>query len=566
MKTRHFILLLLAVAALFLTACAVNQADLAGRINGQPISRNAFNESHRRHYENFQVLQNRAPSREERELIKRETWLNLARVTILQQYFQKYNVKVSPAEVLEHLQNNIPGFIQNSPRFTVDGAFDPLLYNQSLLYDTPENLGYLRQEYLEMRLPILKLQDELIKNELLTAAERKLIRSIIQSRADVEFTVLPLELIQPRITDEEVGTHYQRHLSEYRLDPFINLSFASIDVLPTRTDIAQTRDYADSLYLDLSVGKPLEGLLQEDNPFAAHVLVQNSGFVKNGDLDSELYALLSNLEEGSWSKPQETQDGYSLIQLEKRTKSMSSFTRLFVPFIPAQSSIDRTRPQAEIAVRLAREQGMAVACEELSLIREKTQRITPEQLWHPDPLIVQAIQNDLPGKIPGHIFEPIYSAVTRKWVVVELIEATLNEFRSLTEVENEIRTRLMTEKREIMALQISEAVLNGYSPAPAGATQLSIKNFGADSRDFGKNTPRIAYSILKPHLKKQPPKAFIWEGKVWMPSVVSVSQNKSMAVDEEKIQAVFRENLDPDWFESWLNQKLEQAVINKYDY
>lgn len=566
MKAHHFLPLILILSALFLAACAANQNDLAGRINGQPITRNAYNESHRRHYENFQVLQNRAPSREEREQIKRETWKNLARVTILQQYFQKYNVRATPAEVLEHLQNNIPTYIQNSPRFMVDGAFDPLLYSQSLLYDTPENLGYLRQEYLEMRLPILKLQDELIRNELLTSSERKLIRSIIQSRADVDFTVLALQDIQPRITEEEIGTHYQRHLGDYRLDPSISFSFTGIDVLPSRTDIAATRDYADSLYMALISGTPLEELLWNEHPFAAFLILEDSGFVKNGELNPELYALLSVMEEDRWSKPREERDGYSLIQLEKRTKSLSSYRRLLLPYIPSQISIDRARPQAEIAARLGREQGMAVACEELLLPRKKALKFTPEQLWHSDPLIVQAIRNELPGKKPGHIFEPLYSTVTRQWIVVELIEATLNEFRSLTEVENDIRTRLMAEKRESMALQISEAVLSGYSPAPEAATEISIKNFGPDSRDFGKNSPRIAYTILKPHLKKQAQKAFIWDGKVWMPSVVSINQDKSIPVDEEKIQAVFRENLDPDWFEAWLNQKLEQAVINKYEF
>ncbi len=554
------------MVALLLAACSTNQTDLAGKINGQPITRNAFNESHRRHYENFQIMQNRAPSREEREQIKWDTWMNLARVTILKQYFNKYNIKVSPAEVLEHLQSDIPAFILSSPRFMIDGVFDPLLYNQSLLYDTPENLGYLRQEYLEMRLPILKLQDELIRNELLTSAEKKLIRGIIQSKADVDFTVLALEDIQPRITEEEIGTHYQRHLGDYRLDPSISLSFTGIDVLPSRTDIAATRDYADSLYLALISGTPSEELLRNEHPFAAFLVLEDSGFVKNGELDPELYALLSVMEEGSWSKPREERDGYSLIQLEKRTKSLSSYRRLLLPYIPSQNGIDRARPQAEIAARLAREQGMAVACEELSLPRKKALKYTPEQLWHSDPLVVQLIRNELPGKKPGHIFEPLYSTITRQWIVVELIEATLNEFRALEEVETEIMTLLMAEKREKMALQISEAVLNGNSPAPDNATKISIKNFGPDSQDFGKNSPRIAYSILKPHLKKQAQKAFIWDGKVWMPNVISVSQDKSIPIGEDKIQTIFRQNLDSDWFEEWLNQKLEQAVITKYDF
>ena len=94
---------ILLALALLLASCGANQGTLAGRINGQPVTAESFNDSYRGHYTNFQVLNNRAPSREERELIKQQTWTDAAKGVILRQWFTKYKISATPLEVVDTL-------------------------------------------------------------------------------------------------------------------------------------------------------------------------------------------------------------------------------------------------------------------------------------------------------------------------------------------------------------------------------------------------------------------------------------------------------------------------------
>ncbi len=557
-------LLLALLLALLFAGCSSNQGTLAGRINGEPVKADVFNDSYRAHYTNFQVLNNRAPARDEREQIKYQTWTDAAKGVILRQYFAKYKIKASPQEVIDTLSNNIPSYILRSPRFMTNGVFDPKIYTQSLLYDSPENLGLLRQDYRDWKVPIMKLQPVLIRDELLGKTERKLITSILQSRADISFTQLKLADIDPYVSPDEVRAHYQRNSAEYRLEPFVSLSYATLDVLPSRTDIRLTNAYADSLYRELSAGTPVAALLEDDHPFAAGLIFKNSGFVRVEQLEPAIYAHLSELAENAWGQPLISAEGLTLHQLEKRTKSMCSYNYLWVPYQPTDSSIEGIRPSAELVVKLAQAEGLAVACEEWSLPRVKVSKVDPASLWFSDSQIVAAIRAQLPGQPAGHIFDPIYSAFARKWVIVELIEASLDASRPLAEVEADIREFLSREKREQLALHISERIISGQDSPPPSATTKLMEGLNPHSRAFGKNTSLIFYRVVSRHLENQPQEAFIRDGQIWIPSVISVSRDTKIKVSDAEIQAIFTANLPADWFEDWMRQQLERATITKY--
>lgn len=564
MTRSAFSITALLALALLLAGCGANQGNLAGRINGQPVTLDVFNDSYRGHYTNFQVLNNRAPSRDEREQIKRQTWSDAARGVILRQYFAKYKISCTPSEVVDTLSKNIPSYILNSPRFMTNGVFDPQIYNQSLLYDSPENLALLRQDYLDWKVPIMKLMPELIKHELLDRAESKLITELLQSTADLEFTLLELGDIDPYISPDEVRSYYEANSAQYRLEPFVSLSYATLEVLPSRTDIRLTNAYADSLYRELSSGTPATDLLEDVHPFATNLQFKNSGFIAVAELDAELNNYLSALQEGAWGLPLASATGLSLHQLEKRTKSMCIFNTLWVPYQPTASSIEGLRPSAELAVKLARSRGLAVACEELSLPRNKIHKDDPASLWFPDPQIVAGIRAQLSGQSAGHVFDALYSALERKWVIVELNEASLDALRPLAEVEAEIRENLARDKSEQLALQISERIISGQDTPPASAKTRSFEGLTADSRALGKNTPQIFQGILRRHLQNIPQEAFIMDGMIWIPRVIAVERDKKIEVSEDSIEAVFTANLSPDWFDRWMDRQLKQASIQKY--
>ncbi|HQM79638.1 MAG TPA: SurA N-terminal domain-containing protein, partial [Candidatus Syntrophosphaera sp.] len=214
---KHFIKIIpLIVLALFTTSIngAQNNPELAGKINGTPIPYNEFIQELLLNYYNFQYENNRAPDSREKELIKRQTWEQKTMYVILKDYYKKYNIKVTAEETIEYLKNNPPETLKKSPLFMTDGKFDQKIYVQSLLYDTPYNLKPYRDRYQTYLIPNLKLQDYIIQDELLTSSERKLITKILQSSANIKWTILDTKDITPYITEEEIQIYYQKHLSD----------------------------------------------------------------------------------------------------------------------------------------------------------------------------------------------------------------------------------------------------------------------------------------------------------------------------------------------------------------
>ena len=88
MKNTIIRILVLAISLGALTACAVNQENLAGKINGTRILYSDYIESYRGHYNNFQILNNRAPDAIEKEALKSQTWTDATKHVVLNDYFK----------------------------------------------------------------------------------------------------------------------------------------------------------------------------------------------------------------------------------------------------------------------------------------------------------------------------------------------------------------------------------------------------------------------------------------------------------------------------------------------
>ena len=100
----------------FLVSCATNSPSVAGSVNGTEISLEDFFNSYRGHYAIFGYQTGRTPTKEEKEKLHNETWRDITKAIILQDYYKKYNISASVAEVLDTLSNSIPEHIMKSPR------------------------------------------------------------------------------------------------------------------------------------------------------------------------------------------------------------------------------------------------------------------------------------------------------------------------------------------------------------------------------------------------------------------------------------------------------------------
>ena len=205
--------------ALTLFSCASTQEHIAGTINGQAIPMDQFASSHRGHYENFYILNERGPSMEEKNEIIKQTWDSITKHVILQQQFRRFNITSSLQEALDTLHINPPVYIVSSPRFQKDGVFDRALFVQALRYDQSEEIQAVIRQYRDYYVPIAKLKQKLIRKELMTSRDKKLIRNVLNAVVDLELISIDPSLKEVSIKDEEVQFYYDTNPGKFALEP-----------------------------------------------------------------------------------------------------------------------------------------------------------------------------------------------------------------------------------------------------------------------------------------------------------------------------------------------------------
>lgn len=561
MKSKTIALSALLCCLLLAFSCSTNRAALAGKINGTPITYSEYMDSFRGHYNNFQVLNNRAPDNQEKEQIKRQTWLDATKHVILKDLFARYKISASLQETLDTLRQSIPDYLQNSPLFVKNGVFDRGSYLQSLEFDTPENLQPVRKQYQEYLIPIMKLKEALISDQLLTAKEKKLATRILQSKADIDWIVLDSRSIDPLLTEEEILRRYEQNLPQYRLESFYSLVYFRIPVTYSKSDIRSSTLLADSLYQELMLGDTAAEVLARRKTSFPQLSFKNSGLIKNNDLDPALYSLFTRMEEGSYNFPLADSEGLTIYQLEKRTKSMSSFNTLLIPYIPSESSISLSRSEAENVQKLISAIGLEAASAELELSYNQTGRLKPLASWIDDSVIVNSILDQLPGKKPGYVFAPLYCAELRSWLVVQVKENQLDKYQPLAEVRAAITEELSALKRAEMLKYQAERIVSTDSELPSTARILSLKGMDAQSTLLDKNVESIFYLALRAHLTKAKQQYHPLDGYILIPKVLAVSQNKKLKIAPAAIRRNFVASLAPNWFDTWLNERMKKAQL-----
>ncbi len=556
--------LIVIILAALGSACSVTQTNLAGKINGRPISYAVYMDSYRAHYNNFQILNNRVPDADEKEQIRLLTWRDATKHVVLTNYFAKYDIETTAQEVIDTLKNNVPDYVFTSPKFQTNGAFDTRLYLQSLEFDTPENLAPLRQQYKDYLIPIMKLQKYLIKDELLTRDEKKLVTTILQSKADIVWTVIDSNNIEPVVSEDEIQIFYQKNAAQFKLEPYYKLNYVIFKVKPSVSDLSISSVLADSISLELSQGYTLEETVKKHQAFYPQMLLKNAGFIRNNDLDPDIYQMFTLMEDGSYSKPVSDAEGLTIYQLTQRTKSMCSFNTLRIPFVPTQSSIIQQRPHAERLIGLSNSIGFAEAVSEMDMTSVPTGKVTPGDPWMEDSKAVLEIETQILEKQAGYIFAPVYSEKLNAWLVVELLDNHINSIKNLDEVRGAIGKLLAEDKRISMAQYQAEQILAGQTDVPVNASTIAMPGMSTASDLSGQSAENIFYRIMRLHFNGERQQYFQLDKSMWLPKVNNVQTDKDLQVSLTDINRVFSANLPANWFDTWMDSKIRSAKLSIY--
>ncbi len=543
----------------FLVSCATNSSSVAGSVNGTEISLEDFFNSYRGHYAIFGYQTGRTPTKEEKEKLHNETWRDITKAIILQDYYKKYNISASVAEVLDTLSNSIPEHIVKSPRFQVNGKFDKKLYLQSLMTDQPENLAALRKHYQENVIPILKLQKVLIEEEMLSSKIRKQVEQIIASNADLELYIFAPSQLEISLSDAEISAWYQTNLEQFRLWQFYRLGYCSIPVIPDSTELSDAKNTAEFIRNELARGIEIKDIIANLENKNSLVSFIDNGYQKTEELPWEVQNALSGLENGRCSEPLPYEKGWIMYQKIQSTKTLTLYNTIFVQALPKTASLLAPETQAQQIMKLALNIGLQQAADEFGI----SYTLTPAM--SPDSLIVPA--NDIKGKLmkyleianSGDIIEPLYSAELSAWLIFEVVEKQSKEYLPLEEVKPQIVQIVSKERRKDQNKQIVERWLINQN-IPANYQWEKLEHVTIDSLWQGKPLTRIYYQAVKAYLEKANPPQ-ITEGEVIIVPKVTAFRPQKTKISPERIKTIYTQNLPEDWFNSWMEEQVKKAKV-----
>ena len=149
----------------------VDPTRVVARINGVDISPNKFNQ-----LVSQQLSQTRASGQQVNDFqIQRArdtAWDNLLQDILVSKEVEKLKLTASDEEILFHLTNNPPPFLQNNESFQTDGQFDLDKYRTALSNPQGDEWSYIEDFMRSTFIPNYKLQQYLIFSYLVRMQEQ----------------------------------------------------------------------------------------------------------------------------------------------------------------------------------------------------------------------------------------------------------------------------------------------------------------------------------------------------------------------------------------------------------
>jgi hypothetical protein len=560
---KRYIIISLILLSLF--ACAGPRGDAAGIINSERISYPDFIHSYQGHTANFQQTNQRMPNADEKKAIFQNTWKNISTHVILKDYFKRYQITVSEQEVIDSLMANIPTIVTNNPAFTVNGKFDRELYYQSIRYDSPINMSGIRRNYYEYYVPVQKLKDRLINEDLRNTRKIGRIAEIAVSKADFDLVVFDPQAMEPIISDSEIETFYKRNLQRFAMDPVYAVEYLSLPVNPLEADFIYTKAVTDSIYEQVMAGKSLDSVILERSAQLPGITLSEPGFVRIENIDPDTLPVLESLPDNAHSRPIPVGRGFAIYQKLQRTKSMLSYRALQIPPILSPSTINIQYSQALGALSLSKNLGIGLAAEELGLELVKHKDLSVNDLWYADKLIVEMVNTQLLERKKGDFLDPLYSTITGSWLVIRLSENMVNRVYPLSEVKQLIVPEILQTRRMHLAEQKAREWLSenpDFKPLPGKDNVQRFTKAGIDSEYAGHALDLVYVEALQRHLQKKAPQVHKLGSLHVILIPTAYYPQKGQKAELATIKSLYTRQLDPNWFENWMQDKRDKARVH----
>ena len=216
----------------------VDPTRVIARINDQDISPDYFN-----NLVNQQINQFKSSGQQVNESMyeraRGAAWTNLVQEVLVSGEIKRLGLEATDEEIIYHLRENPPPFLQSNPTFQTDGKFDSQKYLSALASPQGDEWAPIENWMRTSYIPNLKLTQFLNENVLVTDQDVKddFIKKNVKYTVDaihVTYDKAPKDKIEP--SETELTDEYRNSLSDFKHDELRNVSYVYWKKSPSKQD------------------------------------------------------------------------------------------------------------------------------------------------------------------------------------------------------------------------------------------------------------------------------------------------------------------------------------------
>ena len=216
----------------------VDPTRVIARINDQDISPDYFN-----NLVNQQINQFKSSGQTVNEAMyeraRGAAWTNLVQEVLVSGEIKRLGLEATDEEIIYHLRENPPPFLQSNPTFQTDGKFDSQKYLSALASPQGDEWAPIENWMRTSYIPNLKLTQFLNENVLVTDQDVKddYIKKNVKYTVDaihVTYDKAPKDKIEP--SETELTNEYRNSLSDFKHDDLRNVSYVYWKKSPSKQD------------------------------------------------------------------------------------------------------------------------------------------------------------------------------------------------------------------------------------------------------------------------------------------------------------------------------------------
>ena len=216
----------------------VDPTRVIARINDQDISPDYFN-----NLVNQQINQFKSSGQTVNESMyeraRGAAWTNLVQEVLVSGEIKRLGLEATDEEIIYHLRENPPPFLQSNPTFQTDGKFDSQKYLSALASPQGDEWAPIENWMRTSYIPNLKLTQFLNENVLITDQDVKddFIKKNVKYTVDaihVTYDKAPKDKTEP--SETELTDEYRNSLSDFKHDELRNVSYVYWKKSPSKQD------------------------------------------------------------------------------------------------------------------------------------------------------------------------------------------------------------------------------------------------------------------------------------------------------------------------------------------